>query len=47
MQDGDGIGMRLREASQVLRATLGKLVGEAGLASDLMNFGRFALDSDR
>ena len=34
---------RLREASRVLQAALEKLVGEGELASDLMNFGRFAL----
>jgi DNA-binding MarR family transcriptional regulator len=37
---------RLRDANQVLRTTLEKLVGNAALAADLTNFGRFALDSE-
>jgi DNA-binding MarR family transcriptional regulator len=38
---------RLDDATQVLRGTLQKLVGEGPLAEDLTNFGRFALDSQR
>jgi DNA-binding MarR family transcriptional regulator len=38
---------QLRDAGQVLSSTLVKLVGEGELASDLVNFGRFALDAER
>lgn len=39
--------VRLEDASEVLRSALEKLVGQRDVAADLMNFGRFALASER
>jgi DNA-binding MarR family transcriptional regulator len=38
---------RLNDTNDLLRITLEKLVGEGEMATDLTNFGRFALDSER
>jgi DNA-binding MarR family transcriptional regulator len=39
--------VRLNDTNDVLRIALEKLVGEGEMATDLTNFGRFALDSER